>query len=177
MAARRTGFTTRASCLLAAGLTAIACGLLLGEVDLVRAGVLAAAVPCVAAVTAQRSRVQVTTQRSVEPRQAFAGESVTVHLVIANRSRLRTGTLMLEDQLPERLTGRARFVLDPLGAHEARTVSYRIPALGRGHYRTGPLKVRLSDPFRMIDLTRSFTSTDEFVVAPVIDPLPVDAQP
>ena len=172
MANRRTGLTTRASCLLAAGLTAVACGLLLGEVDLVRAGVLAAAIPCVAAVIVQRSRVQVTNQRSVEPRQASAGDSVTVHLVIANRSRIRTGTLMLEDQLPERLVGKARFVLDPLGGHESRTVSYRIPTLGRGHYRTGPLRVRLTDPFRMIDVTRSFTATDEFVVAPVVDELP-----
>ena len=172
MAARRTGLTTRASCLLAAGLTAVACGLLLGEVDLVRAGVLAAVVPCVAAVVVQRSRVQIANQRSVDPRQAQAGEAVTVHLIIANRSRLRTGTLMLEDQLPERIAGRARFVLDPLGGHEARTVSYRIPALARGVYRTGPLRIRLTDPFRMIDVSRSFTSTDEFVVAPVIDELP-----
>jgi uncharacterized protein (DUF58 family) len=177
MSGRRAGFTTRASCLLAAGLTSIVCGLLLGVVDLVRAGVLAAAIPCVAAMVVQRSRVQIANRRTVEPRRASAGESVTVHLVISNRSRLRTGTLMLEDQLPERLVGRARFVLDPLGGHESRTVSYRIPALGRGHYRTGPLRIRLSDPFRMIDLTRSFTATDEFVVAPVIDQLPIADPP
>lgn len=172
MAARRTGLTTRASCLLAAGLTAIACGLLLGELDLVRAGVLAAVVPGIAAVVVQRARVQIANQRSVEPRQAQAGDAVTVHLMISNRSRLRTGTLMLEDQLPDRIAGRARFVLDPLGGHESRMVSYRIPALARGIYRTGPLRIRLTDPFRMIDITRSFTSTDEFVVAPVIDQLP-----
>jgi uncharacterized protein (DUF58 family) len=177
VSARRTGFTTRASCLLAAGLTAVACGLLLGEVDLVRAGVLAAAVPGIAAVIVQRSRVQIANRRSVEPKQAAAGDSVTVNLVISNRSRLRTGTLMLEDQLPERLAGRARFVLDPLGGHEARTVSYRIPALSRGHYRAGPLRMRLTDPFRMVDLTRSFTATDEFVVAPVIDRLPAADPP
>jgi uncharacterized protein (DUF58 family) len=153
------------------------CGLLLGVVDLVRAGVLAAAVPCAAAMVVQRSRVQIANRRTVEPRRASAGDSVTVHLVISNRSRLRTGTLMLEDQLPERLVGRARFVLDPLGGHESRTVSYRIPTLGRGHYRTGPLRIRLSDPFRMIDLTRSFTATDEFVVTPVIDRLPVADPP
>ena len=41
----RAGFTTRASCLLAAGVTALLCGLLLGIVDLARAGVLALAVP------------------------------------------------------------------------------------------------------------------------------------
>jgi uncharacterized protein (DUF58 family) len=79
---------------------------------------------------------------------------------------------MLEDQLPDRLIGRARFVLDSLGGHSHRTVSYRMPDLGRGRYRAGPLRVRLSDPFRMIDLVRSFTATSEFVVAPVIDTLP-----
>jgi uncharacterized protein (DUF58 family) len=177
MSGRRAGFTTRASCLLAAGLTSVVCGLLLGVVDLVRAGVLAAAVPCAAAMVVQRSRVQIANRRTVEPRRASAGDSVTVHLVISNRSRLRTGTLMLEDQLPERLVGRARFVLDPLGSREVRTVSYRIPGLGRGRYRTGPLRIRLSDPFRMIDLTRSFTATDEFVVTPVIDRLPVADPP
>jgi uncharacterized protein (DUF58 family) len=172
MAARRTGFTTRASCLLAAGITAVLCGLLLGEVDLVRAGVLAAAVPCVAALIVQRAQVRIANRRSVEPVRAAAGEAVTVNLVITNRSVLRTGTLMLEDQLPERLVGHARFVLDPLGSHEQRTVSYRMPGLGRGRYRVGPLRIRLNDPFRMIDLTRSFTATSEFVVAPVIDRLP-----
>ena len=169
---RRTGFTTRASCLLAAGITAVLCGLLLGEVDLVRAGVLAAAVPCVAALIVRRAQVQIANRRSVDPVRAAAGEAVTVNLVISNRSVLRTGTLLLEDQLPERLVGRARFVLDPLGSHESRTVSYRMPGLGRGRYRVGPLRIRLNDPFRLIDVTRSFTATSEFVVAPVIDQLP-----
>jgi uncharacterized protein (DUF58 family) len=169
---RRTGFTTRASCLLAAGITAVLCGLLLGEIDLVRAGVLAAAVPCVAALIVRRAQVQIANRRSVEPVRAAAGEAVTVNLVISNRSVLRTGTLLLEDQLPERLVGRARFVLDPLGSHESRTVSYRLPSLGRGRYRVGPLRIRLSDPFRLIDVTRSFTATSEFIVAPVVDQLP-----
>ncbi|MBN9618267.1 MAG: DUF58 domain-containing protein, partial [Actinobacteria bacterium] len=172
MPARRTGFTTRASCLLAAGVTAILCGLLLGEVDLVRAGVLAATIPCVATLVVQRSRVRIANRRSIEPTWTVAGEPVTVHLAISNRSVLPTGTLMLEDQLPGRLTGRARFVLDPLGTRETRTVAYRIPGLARGHYRVGPLRVRLSDPFGMVELSRSFTATSEFLVAPAIDQLP-----
>jgi uncharacterized protein (DUF58 family) len=169
---RRSGFTNRANCLLAAGITAVLCGLLFGEIDLVRAGVLAAAVPCVAGLIVRRAQVQIANRRSVEPPRASAGAAVTVNLVITNRSVLRTGTLLLEDQLPERLVGRARFVLDPLGGHESRTVSYRMPGLGRGRYRVGPLRIRLSDPFRLVDVTRSFTATSEFVVAPVIDPLP-----
>ena len=42
------GFTTRATCLLAAGGAAVLCGLILGEYDLVRGGLLAAAIPLVA---------------------------------------------------------------------------------------------------------------------------------
>jgi uncharacterized protein (DUF58 family) len=172
MARTRPGFTTRGTCLLAAGATAILCGLLFGETDLVRAGVLAVAVPCVAAVVVHRSRVGIASSRSVEPTDIPAGRPVTVKLTIVNRSTLRSGTLMLEDALPRQVRGHARFVLDPLTAHESRPVSYRIPDLGRGRYRVGPLRVRLADPFRMIDLTRSFTTHDDFVVSPVVDRLP-----
>jgi uncharacterized protein (DUF58 family) len=177
MTGRRIGFTTRASCLLAAGLTAMLCGVVLGETDLVRAGVLAAAVPLAAAVVVHRSRVRVANRRSVEPQQTSAGQAVTVHLTITNRSALPSGALLLEDQLPDRFTGRARFVLDSLRSNESRTVSYRLPALSRGRYRAGPLQVRLSDPFGMIDLTRAFTATTEFLVTPVIDLLPASEPP
>jgi uncharacterized protein (DUF58 family) len=177
VSSRRAGFTTRASCLLAAGITAVLCGLLLGEVDLIRAGILAAAIPCAAALVVQRSRVRIGNRRSIEPTQVSAGEAVSIHLVISNKSLLRTGTLMVEDQLPERLIGHARFVLDPLGSHESRTVSYRMPGLGRGRYRVGPLRIRLTDPFRMIDLSRSFTATSDFIVGPVVDPLPAVEPP
>jgi uncharacterized protein (DUF58 family) len=168
----RAGFTTRASCLLAAGGTALLCGLLLGEVDLVRAGVLALAVPLVAALVVHRSRVRIANRRSVEPANAAAGGSVTMHLTITNRSLLPSGSLLLEDQLPQQLTGHARFVIPGLAGRESRTVSYRMPGLSRGRYRAGPLRIRLTDPFHMIDLVRSFTATTEFVVAPVVDSLP-----
>jgi uncharacterized protein (DUF58 family) len=168
----RVGFTTRASCLIAAGGTALLCGVLLGEVDLVRAGVLALAVPLAAAFVVFRSRVRIANRRSADPARASAGEAVAIHLAVTNRSLLRTGSLMLEDQLPSQLTGRARFVVPELGGRETRTVSYRMPALPRGRYRAGPLRIRLADPFRMIDVTRSFTATTEFVVTPIVDPLP-----
>ncbi|WP_375493394.1 DUF58 domain-containing protein [uncultured Jatrophihabitans sp.] len=177
MARRRPGFTTRGTCLLAAGATAVLCGLLFGQSDLVRAGVLAAAVPCAAAVVVHRSRVGIANSRNVEPADVSAGHPVTVRLTIINRSALRSGTLMLEDTLPRQVRGRARFVLDPLAAREERPVTYRIPRLARGRYRVGPLRVRLTDPFRMVDLTRSFTAYDDFVVTPVVDPLPAVEPP
>ncbi len=173
----RIGFTNRATCLLAAGATAILCGMVFGEIDLTRAGIFAIVIPVLAALLVHRSHVQIANRRRVEPTEANAGQSVTVHLTITNRALLPTGALMLEDRLPDNIPGRARFVVDPLSGREARPVSYRIPALGRGHYRVGPLRMRLSDPFRLIDLTRSFTATSEFVLTPAVDLLPASDPP
>lgn len=172
MSRRRVGFTTRASCLLAAGATAVLCGVVLGETDLLRAGLFALAVPLVAAVVVHRARLRIANRRTVEPRRVTAGDAVTVTLAITNKSVLPSGALMLEDELPDRVSGRARFTLDSLSSRESRTVAYRLPALGRGRYRVGPLRIRLADPFRMLDLSRAFTTTAEFVVTPVIDDLP-----
>lgn len=177
MPRRRTGFTTRATCLLAAGATALLCGLLLGERDLLRAGLFAVAVPVVAAALVHRSQLRIANRRAVEPTEVFAGQPVTVSLTITNRSVLRTGALMLEDALPDTVGGKARFVLDPMSGNEKRTVTYRLPNLGRGRYRAGPLRIRLRDAFRMVDLTRSFTGTSEFVVSPVVEPLPPTQPP
>jgi uncharacterized protein (DUF58 family) len=169
--AGRTGFTTRASCLLAAGITAIACGLLLGVADLARVGVLASALPLAASVVVRRSRVRLANRRAVTPVRSMPGADVTVSLTVSNHSLLPVSTLLLEDHLPDGLAGHARFVLDGLTSREARTVSYHLPALGRGRYRVGPLQVRLTDPFHLVDVTRSFTTTSEFVVVPVVDHL------
>ncbi|MEO6886609.1 MAG: DUF58 domain-containing protein [Jatrophihabitantaceae bacterium] len=164
--------TTRASCLLAAGLTALVCGLVLGEADLSRAGMLALVIPLVALLVVQRSRVQLANSRSVEPGRLVTGENVVLHLAVANKSRLPTGALMLEDQLPSQLQGRARFVLDGLSGRETRTVSYRLPGLPRGQYRSGPLRVRLTDPFHMVEVLRSFEATSALTVAPIVEQLP-----
>src|SRR5664279_4204241 len=171
MASGRPGFTTRASCLLAAGATALGCGLLIGIVDLARAGVLALAVPLLSALVVLRSRVLIANRRTAEPTRAVAGETVVVHLTVSNRSLLPSGALMLEDQLPAQLQGNARFVIDGLMGRESRTVSYRMPRLTRGRYRAGPLHIRLTDPFHLIDVRRSFTATNEVVVAPIVESL------
>ncbi|MGH8960304.1 MAG: DUF58 domain-containing protein [Jatrophihabitantaceae bacterium] len=177
MAASDYGFTTRATCMIAAGATALLCGLLLGEVDLTRAGVLALAVPVIAGFVVHRSNVQISNRRRVEPAHASSGDEVVVQLTITNRSRLRSGALMLEDHLPSQLPGRARFVVDGLASRESRNVSYRLPHLPRGRYRAGPLRVRLTDPFHLVDLRRAFTATSEFTIRPIVESLPPVAPP
>jgi uncharacterized protein (DUF58 family) len=168
----RPGFTTRARCLVAGGGTAALCGLLFGEIDLIRAGCLVIAVPVVAAIIVHRSQVTIASRRGVSQARAPAGTEAVIQLTVTNRSLIPTGSLMLEDRLPTRVSGRARFVLDGLNGRETRTVAYHLPALPRGRYEAGPLRVRLTDPFGLIDTTRSFTARSRFVITPVVDPLP-----
>jgi len=175
--AARLGFTTRARCLLAGGITAALCGVLFGAVDLVRAGCLVVAVPIVAAVVVNRSQVTIASRRAADPARSTVGEDVGVQLTVTNRALLPTGALMLEDRLPDGLSGRARFSLDGLNRRESRTVAYRIPSLRRGRYVAGPLRVRLTDPFGLIDATRSFTATSTLLVTPVVERLPDVALP
>ena len=172
----RAGFTTRGRCLLAAGLTALVCGLLFGSVDLARAGTLVLAAPIVASLVVNRSQLTIASRRSVTPPRSTLGTDVSVALTVTNRSVLPTGPLMLEDRLPVQITGRARFSLDGLSGRESRSVAYRLPRLGRGRYSAGPLRMRLTDPFGLIDTSRSFTATSSFVVTPIVDALP-QAQP
>jgi uncharacterized protein (DUF58 family) len=172
----RAGFTTRGRCLLAAGMTALVCGLLFGSVDLARAGTLVLAAPIVATLVVNRSQLTIASRRSVTPARSTLGTDVSVALTVTNRSVLPTGPLMLEDRLPVQITGRARFSLDGLSGRESRSVAYRLPRLGRGRYSAGPLRMRLTDPFGLIDTSRSFTATSSFVVTPVVDALP-QAQP
>jgi uncharacterized protein (DUF58 family) len=87
-------------------------------------------------------------------------------------SRLPTGTLLLEDRLPYALGSRPRVVLERLGAHQASSVAYTVRADVRGRYPIGPLVVRLTDPFGLCELTRSFPSVDRLTVIPQVHPLP-----
>ena len=64
---------------------------------------------------------------------------------------------MLQDRVPYVLGPRPRFVLDRVEAGGRREVSYRVRSDLRGRYPLGPLQLRLSDPFGMCELTRSFS--------------------
>ncbi|HWB37711.1 MAG TPA: DUF58 domain-containing protein, partial [Rugosimonospora sp.] len=95
-----------------------------------------------------------------------------VMLRLSNLSRLPTGTMLLEDRLPYALGSRPRLVLERLGRHQASSVAYTVRADVRGRYEVGPLVVRLTDPFGLCEMTRSFPSVDHLTVTPVVQPLP-----
>jgi uncharacterized protein (DUF58 family) len=173
-ALRRTlsALTTRGRSFVAAGLTAIACAFILGERDLLRAGVLILALPLLSATVVSRTRYRLTCSRRSTPSRFPAGHEAQVNLLLQNVSRLPTGILLVEDQVPYTLGDRARFVVDRIEPGGAREMIYRIHADVRGRYRVGPLTVRLADPFGLVELARSFTTADRITVTPPIVPLP-----
>lgn len=166
------GLTTRGRSFLAAGLTAVGCSYLLDQDALLRVGVLLAALPLAAALLLANTRYRVASGRRLSPRRAVAGQEARVHLRVDNVSRVPTGLLLLEDKVPYVLGPRPRFVLDRVEPRGNREVSYRVRSDLRGRYPLGPLQLRLSDPFGMCELNRSFAASDVLTVVPQIQPLP-----
>ncbi len=160
------GLTTRGRSFLAAGAAALLCALALGETDLMRVAVLLVALPLMAALYVGRARYKLACSRSLDPYRVQAGGSARVLLRLQNMSRLPTGTLLLEDRLPYALGSRPRLVLEKLGAQQASSVAYTVRAELRGRYEVGPLTLRMTDPFGLCELTRSFPSSDKLTVIP-----------
>ncbi|TXS50927.1 DUF58 domain-containing protein [Streptomyces sp. t39] len=166
------GLTTRGRSFLAAGVAAAACAYVLGQSDLLRVGLLLAVLPLICVVVLYRTRYRVAASRRLSPGRVPAGAEARVHLRMDNISRMPTGLLMLQDHVPYVLGPRPRFVLDRVEAGGRREVSYRVRSDLRGRYPLGPLQLRLSDPFGMCELTRSFSAFDLLTVIPRTEPLP-----
>ncbi|MEU8676698.1 DUF58 domain-containing protein [Streptomyces sp. NPDC048560] len=167
------GLTTRGRSFLAAGVAAAVCAYVLGQGDLLRVGLLLAVLPLICVTVLYRTRYRVTGSRWLSPSRVPAGSEARVHLRMDNISRLPTGLLMLQDRVPYVLGPRPRFVLDRVEAGGRREVSYRVRSDLRGRYPLGPLQLRLSDPFGMCELTRSFSAYDTLTVIPRTESLPV----
>lgn len=167
-----TGLTTRGRALLAAGVTASVLAVLFDQTDVLRVGVLVAALPLLSALSVSRTRFRLTCHRQVRPGRVPAGDEATVVLRLENVAALPTGLLLVEDRAPVALGARPRFVLDRLPPRSSREVTYPIRSDIRGRFLVGPLQVRLADPFGLCSLERSFTSQDLFLVTPPVEELP-----
>ncbi|MGW2462151.1 DUF58 domain-containing protein [Streptomyces sp. NPDC004457] len=165
------GLTTRGRSFLAAGIAAAICSFVLGLSELLRVGLLLAVLPLLCAAVLYRTRYRVAASRRLAPARVPAGSEARVHLRMDNVSRLPTGLLMLQDRVPYVLGPRPRFVLDRVEPGGRREVSYRVRSDLRGRYPLGPLQLRLTDPFGMCELTRSFSTYDTLTVIPRVEPL------
>jgi uncharacterized protein (DUF58 family) len=166
------GRTVRGRAFLAAGTTALTCAVVLGQESLTRVGVLVLALPLVTAALVGRSRYRLALVRTVNPQLVAAGQPARVSLVLTNQGRTPSGTLLLEDQVPYVLGTRPRFVLEGVAYGWQREVTYQVRSDVRGRFEIGPMSVRVTDPFGLIELGRAFRTTAPLVVTPRTVPLP-----
>jgi uncharacterized protein (DUF58 family) len=166
------GLTVRGRAFLAAGVTAIVCAIILGQPELTRVGVLVVALPLITAAVIGRSRYRLALVRTVNPQLVAAGQAAKVTLSLTNEGRTPSGVLLLEDHVPYVLGSRPRFVLDGIGHGWRRHVTYQVRSDVRGRFEIGPMSVRVSDPFGLIELGRAFHTTVPLTVTPRTVPLP-----
>lgn len=165
------GLTVRGRAFMAAGVATAACAVVLGQRDLLRIAALLLLVPVVSVLLVARSRYRVQLSRTVSPARVSAGQSASVRLELANLSRVPTGVLLAEEHLPYVLGARPRFVVDRLDPQGRAAVTYSLRSDVRGRWDVGPVRLRLTDPFGMCEVTRSFTATDPLTVVPKVHPL------
>lgn len=167
------GLTTRGRSFLAAGVAVLVGSIGLAQEDLMRIAVLLIALPLVSAWVVARTRYRLSSRRRLSAARTPAGQESAVTLRLDNISRLPTGLLLVEDRVPYLLGSRPRFVLDRIEPRGHSEVTYLVRSDVRGRYKLGPLAIRLTDPFGMCELQRSFSTRDTLVVTPQVHALPV----
>lgn len=165
------GLTTRGRSFLSAGGACAICAIILGQEDLMRVAVLLAALPIGCAIMLAQTRHRLGLTRTVSPARVTVGSSVRVRLELHNLARLGTRVLLAEDRVPYVLGAPPRFVLDRLPPGQQAAVTYSLRSEMRGRFPVGPLRLRVTDPFGLCELTRSFTATDPVIVVPRLWPL------
>ncbi len=157
---------------LAAGVTAVLCALVLDQRDLLRVGILLVVLPIGALVATSRYRYRLALKRTISPARVVAGTTARVRLELENLTRLSTRVLLAEDRVPYALGPSPRFVLARLPGGRRAAVTYTLRSELRGRYALGPLRLRLTDPFGMCEVARSFTGVDQLIVVPRRTPWP-----
>ena len=154
------------------GVVALLIAMVAGQRDVIRLSLLLLSLPLVALLLVSRARLRLSCERSVEPAQVPLGSPMRGRITLGQDGRLPAGILMLEDSVPRELGPRPRFLVDKADLSWRREVEYPLLGRIRGRFATGPLMVRTTDPFGLVQLDRQFVATTEVMVTPQIVSLP-----
>ncbi|MBR7744407.1 DUF58 domain-containing protein [Phycicoccus sp. BSK3Z-2] len=163
--------TTRGAAFAGCGLVLVASGILLGQTDVTRAGVLLLALVAVSLVLARRHGLSLVVERSVIPSRIAVDERATVTVRVRNVESSPTPVLLAEEALDYALGDRPRFVLGSLRPGASTEVGYTVRSHTRGVHRLGPLRLRMRDPFGLTLRGASLAGDGEVVVLPRVVPL------
>lgn len=162
------GLTTRGRCLLAGGIAAAICALVLDERDLLRIGIFAVILPLIAMIAGAIRRVRLSASHLVTPARIDPGTTGAVALFVLNAGSSRTGTLEVSERATPDLTAGVRCLVPPLRpGHRAQT-DYPITATRRGRFLLGPPTVRVGDPFGLWEDHRTLPVRTEVLVVPTV---------
>jgi uncharacterized protein (DUF58 family) len=166
------GLTRRGWAFISLGTGITISAILVGQRDLLRAGILLLVLPLASLLLAARSRVRLDAHRTIEPARVPVGSRATVRLELSNRTRIPSAVVLVEDTLPYTLGSRPRFVLDNVWSRFRREVTYDVQPALRGRFPVGPLTVRVTDPFGLVELRRAFSDVATLTVTPTVWQLP-----
>ena len=168
----RRSLTTRGASFVGAAVVLLACGILLGQPDVTRIGVLLLAMTAMGLVLVRRHGLRLQVVRTAVPSRIAIDERAVVTVRVRNGESTASPVVMAEESIDYALGDRPRFLLRSLRPGETQEVQYTVRSHSRGVHRIGPLGVRVRDPFGLTLRTAALSGDAEVVVLPRVLPLP-----
>ena len=166
MAGLLRGLTTRGRCLIAAGVAAGVCAVVLDERDLLRVAVLLVALPVLSALLLGLARLRLSITRTVVPSMLSVGAPAEAHLTLHAGGRLPVAGLLLTDTVPNLLGEAPRYAVGALVPGTSASVVYGLAPSARGRHVLGPVEVRVADPLGLVEMLRRLPGTTTVLVRP-----------
>jgi len=163
-----TGITGRGRCLLAGGIAAIGCGIVLDERDLLRVGVFVVVLPLLALALSAWTRRALGVRRQMLPERLPVATDTAVTLQLSGGPLV--GSVRLADTVPDAAGPQPgappSFTLHRLSPRAGAELSYPLRPVRRGRHRVGPLRTSVTDPLGLTELEREVPGTGELLVLP-----------
>ena len=172
MNAVRRSLTTRGASFVGAAVVLLATGILLGQPDVTRIGVLLIALVAMALFLVRRHGLELEVVRTAVPARIAIDERAVVTVRVRNGEATASPVVMAEESIDYALGDRPRFVLPSLRPGESQEVQYTVRSHSRGVHRIGPLGIRVRDPFGLTLRSAAVSGDAEVVVLPRVLPLP-----
>jgi uncharacterized protein (DUF58 family) len=163
--------TSRGRGLVAGGVSLLLVGMLLGERALAQMAVFVLALPLFSAALVARERFRLGARRTVTPARLPRGGTADVLLELTNADARVGGLWMVTEQLPADLGRPPGFVVERLAGGATAVLNYPVRGERRGRHVLGPLRLRLVDPFGLVERGAAGTETAPLFVVPRVVPL------
>lgn len=161
--------TTRGWALLGAGLALVVLWWLLGEEELLLAGIFFIIGTGVALAYVQLHQPDLRIGRRLGATAVHNGDTVQVTLTLRNPRRRAVRNLSVIDEVEH--LGVASFEISGVEAGEIATATYRVMCRPRGVYQVGPARATSSDPLGLAELSAPDGPVDHLVVYPTVEVL------